>query len=123
MNVNEIQSSYRSSPAQAESDIDLPAIEGDTTRRILRITTRKYEGRGLVSAAQVLEIEEGMTRFAIFGDYRAIIRSQRLKATERNVRAEHALALEAVPALLEAAHAYYAARQRNAMATALPAPV
>ena len=120
----QVSTHYRASPWRGESEVTMPAIEGDpVTSRRLRLTTSKVEGRGLVSTAQVVEVEEGMVRFAIFGDYRAIVRTVHLKATEKNIRAEHQIALEAIPALIKAACEFYAERVKQRGPAALPAPV
>lgn len=105
--MSSIKTIYRTKPARAESEIPLAAVEGDAVCRQLKLTTFKLEGKGLTTVAQVVEVDGNFTRFQVFGDYRATVRTVKLPATVRNVKAEHQAALASIEDLLKAAHEFY----------------
>lgn len=81
----------------------------------LTISTCKSNG-ALTTRASVSEHRDGMMRHAFGlgtgkGDYSKRVVVTQERATEKNVRAQHANALHHVPAIVAEAHAHYAAQK------------
>lgn len=93
------------------------ALQAKTTiplaqdRRELRITTSKNTSRGGIGThASVVQVSEDGRLYShmLFQDYsKQIARDAKGRATEKNIRAMHALALESLPAILAEVTAQY----------------
>lgn len=94
-----------STPQGWEALSDLPL----DSRRLVRVSTRRTM-RGLVSSAQVCRRDRGPVRYDPCGDFRRDLVLSDARATESNVSAQHAAALEKAAGLLGEITTFYLAK-------------
>ncbi len=113
---------YRGQEARTAFELpDLPVSALQRRRNengimILEVATHKTERGALLSYMSVsCEVREDgavLHTFEIFGDYsRRAIESPGVRCTEKSVAAQHARALEMVPALLQEVEMFYAQKR------------
>ncbi len=100
-------------------DLPLSALQrrrNENGTMILEVGTHKTERGALLSYVSVsCEVRDGevtLHTFEVFGDYsRRVIESPGVRCTEKAVSAQHARALELVPALLAEVETFYASKR------------
>lgn len=80
--------------------------------RYIELTTMKRGNGGIQTVAICCKVENGMSSYVLYQDFYKIVLpgSTGLRSTEKNVKAQHAVALLAAPQLIEEVKAYYAAK-------------
>ena len=109
---------------EARTVFELPALQMSVLPHklekggiaVLEVATYKTERGALLSHASVSrEVRDGevtLHTFEVFGDYsRRVIESPGVRCTEKAVSAQHARALELVPALLAEVETFYASKR------------
>lgn len=86
----------------------------------LDIDTHKSVNGGVTTIASVVKVEDGVTSFARYGDFRETVeRDKTARCTEKTVRVQHEAALANLPEILERVYAFYEAK---GVKTIRPAP-
>lgn len=84
---------------------------GEPSKRVLHFSTMKSSRGGVFTTARACLERDGMTSFAIFGDYTKTVEQSPARCTEKTVREQHAQALGQAESILAEAHAFYAANE------------
>lgn len=105
MTTHQVDTIYRTKPSKADTNVRIPG-----TRRVLQITTRKWDNGNLVTTASVHSLSGAFAVTLIGEDFYQRLATSQLRATPSAVRRQHDECLADVDALLDQVMQFYAAR-------------
>lgn len=94
--------------------IDIPQLDSAEGAAQIELSTRKYSSGKIVSSAHIHFAKDGMVTFMLYSDFRKVLLSTPLRATQKNLNTQHASVFTpaAVESLKLEALAFYA-NKRN----------